>query len=42
MATAFSQAVIAGRNGYLAGLGKEQNKAVASSPLTGFLREEQS
>ena len=40
MATAFSQAVIAGRNGYLAGLGKEQNKAVASSPLTGFLREE--
>ncbi|MDK9717549.1 MAG: thiazole synthase [Trichlorobacter sp.] len=42
MATAFSQAVIAGRNGYLAGLGKEQNKAVASSPLTGFLHEEQS
>ncbi|MDD2501102.1 MAG: thiazole synthase [Geobacter sp.] len=42
MATAFSQAVIAGRNGYLAGLGKEQHKAVASSPLTGFLREEQS
>jgi thiazole synthase len=42
MATAFSQAVIAGRNGYLAGLGKEQSKAVASSPLTGFLREEQS
>ena len=42
MATAFSQAVIAGRHGYLAGLGKEQNKAVASSPLTGFLHEEQS
>lgn len=42
MAAAFSQAVIAGRNGYLAGLGKEQHKAVASSPLTGFLREEQS
>ncbi|MCE1226137.1 MAG: thiazole synthase [Geobacteraceae bacterium] len=42
MATAFSQAVIAGRNGYLAGLGKEQHKASASSPLTGFLHEEQS
>lgn len=42
MAAAFSQAVIAGRNGYLAGLGKEQHKAVASSPLTGFLHEEQS
>jgi thiazole synthase len=42
MATAFNQAVIAGRNGYLAGLGTEQHKAVASSPLTGFLREEQS
>jgi thiazole synthase len=40
MAAAFGQAVNAGRQAYLAGLGREQNKAVASSPLTGFLREE--
>nr|WP_320115257.1 thiazole synthase [uncultured Desulfuromonas sp.] len=40
MAEAFGKAVEAGRMGYLAGLGKQRNQAEASSPLTGFLREE--
>lgn len=39
MAEAFAQAVMAGRQGYLAGLGGTQSVAVASSPLTGFLNE---
>lgn len=38
MAQAFSQAVIAGRLAYLAGLGAVKEEAAASSPLTGFLR----
>ncbi|SDE25615.1 thiazole synthase [Desulfuromonas thiophila] len=37
MAAAFAKAVQAGREGYLAGLGKVQQRAEASSPLTGFL-----
>lgn len=37
MARAFKLAVEAGRNAYLAGLGVQNTKAVASSPLTGFL-----
>lgn len=37
MATAFRQAVEAGRTAYLAGLGPESSLARASSPLTGFL-----
>lgn len=37
MAAAFAQAVSAGRMAYLAGLGRQQDAAVASSPLTGFL-----
>jgi len=40
MAKAFRQAVDAGRLAYLAGLGPVINKASASSPLTGFLRDE--
>lgn len=40
MANAFRLAVLSGRLGYLAGPGATQNLAVASSPLTGFLREE--
>ncbi len=39
MAGAFCAAVKAGRNAYHAGLGAQQNHAVASSPLTGFLRK---
>ncbi len=39
MAGAFGQAVAAGRTAYLAGLGETREKASASSPLTGFLRE---
>ena len=39
MAAAFAKAVEAGREAYLAGLGKQQNQAEASSPLTGFLRD---
>jgi thiazole synthase len=38
MALAFKQAVLAGRQAYLAGLPPEQTTASASSPLTGFLR----
>ncbi|MDD4599912.1 Thiazole synthase [bioreactor metagenome] len=37
MAEAFAYAVAAGRLAYLSGLGKQQDAAVASSPLTGFL-----
>lgn len=37
MATAFAQAVDAGRKGYLAGVAVKQTAASASSPLTGFL-----
>jgi thiazole synthase len=37
MAAAFRKGVEAGREAYLAGLGKQQDKAEASSPLTGFL-----
>lgn len=39
MAAAFKQAVNAGRQAYLAGLGAVGNAASASSPLTGFLRD---
>ena len=38
MAGAFAEAVRAGRKGFLAGRGGEQQQAAASSPLTGFLR----
>ena len=38
MAAAFKQGVEAGREGYLAGIGKPRARAEASSPLTGFLR----
>ena len=41
MAKAFSMAVEAGRMAYLAGLGPERDTAEASSPLTGFLFEQQ-
>jgi thiazole synthase len=37
MAVAFRKGVEAGREAYLAGLGKERLQAEASSPLTGFL-----
>lgn len=37
MARAFGKAVEAGRDAYLARLGRVQNRASASSPLTGFL-----
>lgn len=37
MARAFKEAIIAGRNAYLAGLGAKSKSANASSPLTGFL-----
>ncbi len=40
MASAFKNAIIAGRQAYLAGLGRVlDNKAEASSPLTGFLED---
>jgi thiazole synthase len=40
MATAFRQAIEAGRTAYLAGLGPiQETGAAASSPLTGFLRD---
>lgn len=38
MAEAFREAVVAGRKAYLAGLGPVEETAVASSPLTGFLK----
>lgn len=37
MARAFAEATVAGRRGYLAGLGEQSSEAVASSPLTDFL-----
>ena len=40
IAEAFGQAVEAGRKAYLAGPGATQQVASASSPLTGFLRDE--
>jgi thiazole synthase len=40
MAEAFKLAVIAGRIAYLSGAASESKKANASSPLTGFLRNE--
>ncbi|WP_321371352.1 thiazole synthase [uncultured Desulfuromusa sp.] len=40
MAQAFRKGVEAGREAYLAGLGTQRVKAEASSPLTGFLRNE--
>lgn len=39
MASAFAEAIKAGRNGYLAGFGSVSKTANASSPLTGFLRD---
>lgn len=40
MAEAFKHAIIAGRQGYLAGMGRVlENSASASSPLTGFLQD---
>lgn len=42
MAEAFAQAVEAGRKAYLAGPGSTHHFAEASSPLTGFLRNEES
>ena len=39
MAAAFKKGVEAGREAYLAGLGKQQDQAEASSPLTGFLSD---
>lgn len=42
MAEAFGQAVDAGRKAFLAGPGANQRFAEASSPLTGFLRNEES
>ena len=41
MAAAFRSAIKAGRQAYLAGLGRVGRYAQASSPLTGFLREEE-
>ncbi len=40
MGQAFKKGVEAGREAYLAGLGKQQDRAEASSPLTGFLRKD--
>jgi len=40
MGEAFKLGVQAGRMAYLAGLGPQRNQAEASSPMTGFLREE--
>ena len=37
MAKAFKESVIAGRRAFLAGLPSQQQQAIASSPLTGFL-----
>jgi len=39
MAAAFKNAISAGRQAYLAGLGRVNDCASASSPLTGFLRD---
>lgn len=40
MGVAFRKATEAGREGFLAGLGEERRQAEASSPLTGFLRND--
>ncbi|MCK4501670.1 MAG: thiazole synthase, partial [Desulfuromonadales bacterium] len=40
MAQAFRKGVEAGREAYLAGLGAQRHQAEASSPLTGFLRND--
>ncbi len=40
MARAFKDAVAAGRTAYLAGIASSGSEAAASSPLTGFLRDE--
>jgi thiazole synthase len=40
MARAFSDAVSAGRRAYLAGIASSGDQGRASSPLTGFLRNE--
>ncbi len=40
MARAFKNAILAGRDGYLSGFGGVRKEANASSPLTGFLRDE--
>ncbi|HPL83142.1 MAG TPA: thiazole synthase, partial [Candidatus Omnitrophota bacterium] len=40
MAKAFSEGVTAGRQAYLCGIPEENNIASASSPLTGFLRQD--
>jgi len=37
MSKAFKQAIEAGRNAYLSGMGRVLETASASSPLTGFL-----
>lgn len=37
MAKAFGEAIRAGRNAYLSGLGRIRETASASDPLTGFL-----
>lgn len=39
MGAAFKKGVAAGRQGFLAGLGEQREKAEASSPLTGFLHD---
>lgn len=39
MSAAFRKGVEAGREAYLAGLGEQRDRAEASSPLTGFLRD---
>jgi thiazole synthase len=39
MGRAFKKAVEAGRSAYLSGLGPVQKRAIASSPLTGFLHQ---
>ena len=39
MARAFKQAIAAGHAAYLAGIGAVRERAHASSPLTGFLRD---
>ena len=42
MAEAFKKAIEAGRSAYLAGLGRTLERgASASSPLTGFLQEQE-
>ncbi len=40
MGVAFKKGVEAGREAFLAGLGEQRDRAEASSPLTGFLRNE--